>query len=231
MLLHRQQSPGKHYAMTRALIDGEALDIFNRPARIIVSGASDTGKSFLVDKLILKYHLKFKVIIICGVTSHPLQDNPDISSKLVISKDIVDPLNYKSESGDNILIVLDDLYKTVSESELICDLFTRGRHNNVSLIYITQNIFSQGKYSRDISLNASHIILLRVRDISQIKTIARQIFGSGKPTNEFASIYQELVSNKRYGYILLDLAPYGPSQLRVRTNIVGEEAYETAIEL
>ena len=217
--------------MTDTSIDANALNIFHRPARVIVAGASDTGKSCLVSKLILKYHENFQVIIICGVSTHSLQDNTNISSKLVISKDIVDPENYKVSVDDNVLMVLDDCYKTASDSELICDLFTRGRHIGVSVVFVTQNIFSRGKYSRDISLNASHIILLRVRDISQIKTLGGQIFGPGKPTNNFTSVYQELVSNKRYGYILIDLAPYGPPELRIRTNIVNEEMYETAIEL
>ena len=56
------------------------------------------------------------------------------------------------------LIILDDLLNDAYAKD-VCDLFTKGRnHRNISVILITQNLFHQGKYSRDISLKAKYIV-------------------------------------------------------------------------
>jgi len=42
----------------------------------------------------------------------------------------------------------------------VCDLFTKGRHHrNISVILITKNLFHQGRFSRDISLNAKYLVV------------------------------------------------------------------------
>ena len=57
------------------------------------------------------------------------------------------------------LIVLDD---QSGKDKRITDHFTKGsRHRNLSVIYIVQNIFHQGKETRNISLNAYYIILFK----------------------------------------------------------------------
>ena len=59
----------------------------------------------------------------------------------------------------------------------ISDLFTKGSHpRNLSVIYIVQNIFHQGKEMRNISLNAHYIVLFKSpRDKQQVSMLARQI--------------------------------------------------------
>ena len=42
----------------------------------------------------------------------------------------------------------------------IADLFTKGSHHqNLSVIYVVQNIFQQGRETRNISLHAHYIVL------------------------------------------------------------------------
>ena len=209
-------------------VEEDSLDIFSRPARLLICGSSDVGKSHLTERIILKYSHKFDVILICGVSTHPLEKNPQVSSKLVVSEEIVSPLNYKTKDSDSVLLVLDDCYKKAVDSELVCNLFTRGRHSLISVIFVTQNIFSKGKHARDITLNASHIIMLRTRDISQVSTLARQIFGVEK-AKEFITIYKKLVLDVKFGYVLVDLTPYTSPQLQIRTFITDEKPYEVAI--
>ena len=51
-------------------------------------------------------------------------------------------------------IVFDDQMIDVSKDKRIVNLFTRGSHHrDLSVIYIVQNLFHQGKGSRCISLN------------------------------------------------------------------------------
>ena len=53
------------------------------------------------------------------------------------------------------LIVID-----ASKDRRIVNLFTRGSYNcNLSVIYIVQNLFHQGKGSRSISLNSHYLTI------------------------------------------------------------------------
>ena len=72
--------------------------------------------------------------------------------------------------------MLDDLSNDTYSKD-VCDIFTKGSHRrNISDILIAQNMFHQGKYYRDISLNATYIVLLKyVRDREQFSHLARQI--------------------------------------------------------
>ena len=57
------------------------------------------------------------------------------------------------------VLVLDDLMRHCSDDERILDLFTKVSHYcDVTCIYLTQNLFPPGKFSRSISLNAHYII-------------------------------------------------------------------------
>ena len=72
----------------------DSIDLFHNPARIIIAGYSNSGKSEMCSKLIQKCHHKFNTILYCGVNSHKLQNNPVINQKLVISSEIVNPFDY-----------------------------------------------------------------------------------------------------------------------------------------
>jgi hypothetical protein len=90
--------------------------------------------------------------------------------------DDIDNADYLNVSQRN-LIVLDDLMAQSGKDKDIFDLFmTGGHYRNLSIIYIVQNIFHQGKEMRNISLNAHHIVLFKSpRDKQQISMLARQI--------------------------------------------------------
>ena len=206
------------------------LDIFQYPARIIVAGYSNSGKSELVHKLIVKYHEKFKKIVICGITSHPLQNNEEIGPKVTVSSEIIDPIaNEDTFDERGTLYVLDDIFIDAVKNKTVVDAFTRGRHNKISCVFITQNLYMGGKHARNISLNSSHFLLCRQRDLSQIHCLGRQIFGKEK-ANQFVDIYKYAVYSQPYGYLLVDLGINTPKSLQFRSNIVGEPPGERVFQ-
>ena len=75
------------------------------------------------------------------------------------------PEDFGSANGEPSLVILDDLLTDVYSKQL-CEMFTRGSHHrNISVILITQNLFHQGRFCRDISLNAHYIVAFKnVRD-------------------------------------------------------------------
>ena len=65
--------------------------------------------------------------------------------------------NYSVDNEKKKLFILDDLMRE-SSSDVILDLFTKGSHHkNISVIFITQNVFHKGKVLRDISLNRKYL--------------------------------------------------------------------------
>ena len=74
-------------------------------------------------------------------------------------------------------IVFDDQMIDVSKDKRIVNLFTRGSHHrDLSVIYMVQNLFHQGKGSRSMSLNIHYPVLLKnPRDKLQILTLAKHV--------------------------------------------------------
>ena len=209
--------------METSTFPDSAINIFNVPARIIIAGYSNSGKSEMCKKLIEIYHGNFQHILYCGTDSHPLQLNNEINMKLTVSNDILNPFDY-THLG-NILFILDDCFLEAVENKNVVDSFTKGRHKSISTIFITQNLFFSGKHARNISLNCSHYILMRNRDMGQIENLGRQLYGKGNGNN-FLNIYKKALSVNTYGYLLIDLGPKTPEILQLRTNILGETPYQ-----
>ena len=191
---------------------------------MIIAGCSNSGKSYLSKKLIEKYHREFRHIVICGVEKHEIQSlYPE--GFVTVTREIIDPVQYQVEENEPILFVIDDSFDEAINSKIVLNSFTKGRHSNVSVILISQNIFGQGKHARSIALNASHIILTRNRDVCQVQTLFRQVFGKNK-VSDATEVYKRAVLTRKYGYILLDVSAETPQSLQLRTNIVGEEPCE-----
>jgi GTPase SAR1 family protein len=120
------------------------------------------------------------------------------------------------------LLILDDLMLDASKDQTITKLFTQiSHHMNVSILYLTQNLFQEGKQNRTVSLNSHYMVLFKnPRDASQIACLARQMF----PRNSAFMI--EAFKNataKPYSYLFLDLKPETDDQFRLRANIFPDE--------
>ena len=102
------------------------------------------------------------------------------------------------------LIVFDDQMIDASNDKRIVNLFTRGSHHrNLSVIYIVQKLFHQGKGSRSISLNSHYLVLFKnPRDKLQILTLGKQMYPG--QTDFFLNQYEEAVK-RPFGYLLIDL--------------------------
>ena len=120
------------------------------------------------------------------------------------------------------LIVFDDQMIDASKDKRIVNLFTRGSHHrNLSVIYIVQNLFHQGKGSRSISLNSHYLVLFKnPRDKLQVLTLAKQMYPG--QTDFFLNQYEEAVK-RPFGYLLIDLKTTTKDNCRLRTNVLPSE--------
>jgi hypothetical protein len=131
------------------------------------------------------------------------------------------PEVFKNEGSRPALIILDDLL-TEEYSKQVCTLFTKGcHHRNISVLLITQNLFHQGTYCRDIYLNTKYLVLLKnTRDKQQFTHLARQVY----PENS-KSLYEAYLdaTDQAHGYLVLDFAQDTHDKLRYRTHILPDE--------
>ena len=76
------------------------------------------------------------------------------------------------------LIVFYDLMRTVKNDDTAADLLAEGAHHrNISVVFIIQNLFFQGKQSRTISVNAQYFILLtNLQDRQQVEAFGQQVY-------------------------------------------------------
>ena len=120
-----------------------------------------------------------------------------------------------------MLVIYDDNFLSAANDETVANVFIKGRHLGISAILITQNLFMQGKYARSISLNCTHFLLLKQRDLGQIEILGRQLFGREK-AKVFLKAYRRAIEGKPYGYILADVSITTPEELSLRSNVADE---------
>ena len=207
--------------LCRDLVSAEELDLFKTNVRILCAGSSNSGKSHLIKHLILENHIKFDKIIITDPTDGFLKENNILENK-IITFDHFPSIQEINDYGETLhkLVLLDDAYVRAFSDSNVLSYFTHGRHSNISCILVTQNLFySKGKYSRDIILNCSHIILLRIRDLSQLSHLSRQIYGKGL-SSKIPDIYKFITKKYRYPHLLIDVSGTVNEKLELRSNIV-----------
>lgn len=122
------------------------------------------------------------------------------------------------------LVIIDDLMRESSNGSVV-DLFTKGSHHkNISVMFITQNIFHKGAHSRDISLNSSYIILFKnPRDRAQIQHLARQVFPEDPKFLQEA--YQDATA-KGHGYLMIDCKQSTLDEFRFRACIFPDDEFQ-----
>ena len=145
-----------------------------------------------------------------------LQSIPSIEFVRAIPADLEQ--DWYFDPSINNLFVIDDQLQEASNNNQIMNLFTKGSHHrNLSVIYLLQNVFHQGKIKLTVSLNCQYLVLFKnPRDKMQIMTLAKQI--SPRNTQQFL---------QTYGYIFVDLKPSTPDHCRLRKNVLpGKEKFK-----
>lgn len=194
---------------------------WKHPFSAIVAGPSGSGKSYFV----VKFLQNLESMTDCNFSNiywFYSEWLPQVNTtKQIKFIEGLPNLNDIDTSQPN-LIIIDDLMRE-SDGRVV-DLFTKGcHHKNLSVFFITQNIFHQGKGQRDISLNAHYIVLFKnPRDKGQVRHLAQQV------CPEVPKFLQEAygdATSKPHGYLLLDLKQSTPEEYRFRTNIFNSDQH------
>ena len=201
---------------------------FHSPFCAVIAGQSGSGKTSLLLKLVQQYRDLIepipKSILYCYGqynSAIPLLQKLGVSvSAGIPSEETLKALPRPA------LILLDDLMIQLnSKREVLADWFSRkSHHENLSIVFIVQNLFERSmKIVRD---NAQYMILLNSPSAAlQIRSLGSQLFPGN--LKYFLASYKQAVSDKKFGYLLIDLHPVSDSLLRLRTNLFKEDDFQS----
>jgi len=200
------------------------------PSRFIICGPSQSGKSTFVEKLLNNmkdmFGFYFDSIIYFSGQSFPLFDSVDGRKIIKTSKITPEFIERLDENFRNLIIIDDNMHLIVNDLTM-SDLFTKkSHHKNITVIFIVQNLFPKGNYTRDISSNVQYIVLMsNPRERLQIRTLSSQI--EGVNSGFILDCYEDATShnNTSYGYLFMDFNLETPVELRYRTNIFPNEEH------
>ncbi len=196
--------------------------IFIHPFTCLIVGPTQSGKTFLL-KEILKYsnnlfNLKPDRIVFCYAAWQNTYESYRKEIPQIEFYEGIFDIELLNKNKQN-LIVFDYLMADCNKSEKIMNLFTVGsHHHNTSVFFITQNIFSKGKYTRDISLNSNYLIIFKnPRDQLQFQILARQMFPN---KTKFLLEAFENATFQPHGYLFFDLKQSTEDRNRIQTSIL-----------
>ncbi len=200
----------------------------------IVCGRTGSGKTTFINRLLSNAEIMFEnknkrdiEILYCYKAHQELFDKMEDNLKIKFVSGLPDSELIScilKPERKHLIIVLDDLMREVVSSNVIVDFFTiKAHHLGTSLIYVSHNLYEQGKHSRTIILNASYFCLFEnVRGIDQIYTMSKQMYAG--QNNAIVQAYNMAMKVQDFSYLFIDMTPNVPQALRMRTCIFPNEA-------
>jgi hypothetical protein len=101
-------------------------------------------------------------------------------------------------------VVIDDGMLNGGFSKAVCDLFTRlSHHRELTVFLVTQNLYFNSPFSREISRNSTYLIFFRnPRDITTLTTLVGQL--EGRNSGDLTKIIKEILE-PAHSNLLVDL--------------------------
>ena len=193
------------------------------PFRMLIIGPSGSGKTNTLLHLIDKFHLIDKIYLYAKDTGEEkyqylinkreqagIKNLKDPHAFMEYSSDMNDVLedinNYNKKRDKKVLIIFDDMIADIMRSEkfkaIVKELFIRCRKLNISIVFITQSYFRTPK---DVRLNSTHYILMKMGNKKKLKSIAEKNSGH-LDFKDFLKIYNYCTKDP-YSFMMVDTRP------------------------
>ena len=192
-----------------------------KPFRLIIGGASGSGKTYLLQKIVDSSHFSSPFDKIVYFYPEYLPEPPIEFDQIVDYRTGIADLEYFSSLPKNTLIIYDDLMNECGNSTDIMKLFSViARKRELSIIFIVQNFFDQTKQFRNIKLNATGFILFKFH--AAMDVLRRQLRDLGVH-NLITKTSLENTYRKKFNYIFIDIHPNRHSEFGcIKSNILGK---------
>ena len=194
---------------------------FKHPSTSLLSGPKCCAQTRFVRRILVERLIDLFPTRIIRVYSEWQEDydkiktiHPEIELMKGYSDDIYDCL----EPSDRNLLILDDQMSEASNTKSLANLCTKvSHHRNLTIYYLVQNMFDQGRSSRTVSLNSHYTVVFRnLKDQSQFRTMAHWILPKNSDwlLDEYAD-----ATVRPFGYLVIDSSPKCNPIFRFQTNI------------
>ena len=202
------------------------------PFTMVISGPSGCGKTTFVEHLIDRADIGCFPPPNRILFYHSMEQRAYDSIKFK-HPDLVQFIKGMPPSADDLAsdpsfnrdepkwIIIDDQMDVADKSPELTTLFTKGSHHlNVSLIFITQNFFSDSRQHRTNMRNAHYLVIFKnPSDKLMITRIGSKMF-PGK-THKFVKEFED-ATREPFSYIFIDNRQETPDQYRILSNVLGE---------
>lgn len=184
------------------------------PARVILVGASGSGKTQLVLSALHNMPDTFThVVLCCANASEPLYQYMKLKlpeEQFTVCEgieNIPDLEDLSRGKGDHTLVIMDDLCNEKNQRK-ICEYALRCRKIPASMIYCTQSFYATPKMVR---VNASHVWLKKLSTVRDLRMILSDFdLDVGKDT--MMKMYSQAVEDGSF----LNIAVTDPPDIRFR---------------
>jgi len=192
---------------------------------IQVVGPSGSGKTYFTTRL-LSHENMFKLPIreiywhsgiAEGETGATLKQLKNLNNLHMVQGL---PDGWLEQPKQHDVIVIDDLFDEVNrDAASVNQLFTKiARHREVTVLFLTQNLFHQGGQHRTRNINVHYLVLFKnPRDRTVIDFLARQAYPQDRKF--LMDVFQDITYETPHGYLFLDFTQECPEHLRVKADI------------
>ena len=178
----------------------------------IVFGQTGAGKTHFMLEVIrhkLVHPFPENIYYMYRVHQSFMEEHPEIT--------FIEGLNFSlMDTSKPSMLVIDDL--VLSTNQDVAEMFILGSHHRqVSIFFLTQNLFPNCNLFRTMSANAHYFVIFQnQRNFRQVMTLARQVF-VGKDVNRIVNAYKRAGETPR-GFIILSFSALLPKELTVVTD-------------
>lgn len=203
------------------------IQILRSPANFVISGATGSGKTYFLLKLLSDWPFAKEmgdIIYFYNVWQDLFETFlckfPQISFVQGLFLEKIENDWVKDPAKVNVCIC-DDLADIAVKSDSFARLFTvYGHHKNILNFFITQNPFFKGPLSTTINRNTHYFVLTKTPHLNVLDTLSHQLYGSKGPLKQ---AYLQSMHDKPYNYLLIDVFS-DAIQNRLRSNVLSNES-------
>ena len=209
------------------------------PFRMLIIGPSGSGKTNTLLHLINNLHPIDKIYLYAKDIHEPkyeylinkrdqvgIKNLNDPHAFIEYSDDMNDVLddinNYNKNRNKKVLIVFDDMIADIEYNKnlkpIIKELFYRACKINVSIVFITQSYF---RALKDVKLNSTHYILMKIGNKKELKRIAEEKSGH-LDYKDFLKIYN-CCTIKPCSFMTIDTRP--TASVTFKNNSTNQQIY------
>jgi hypothetical protein len=204
------------------------------PFSCIIFGSSQTGKSYIVHKILrnkdimIDHPIDGRIVYCYGIMNNALvelsQEMPNMELHFGLSTKLLESVDEHFDVEKNNLIIIDDLMRHIGKSGAILDLFSMFvHHKNISVFLTTQNLYSEGPKRVGISRQAIYHIFTRTLDDMQAISTFSNRYDPGNKKFLLSAYQQAMKFGGQYPSLLVDSHPATRPELRVRSDYFPEE--------